>query len=106
MKDKLKQYKNLILLAIAVVLVIGIIAADPLGFVTERRHQRAIIQNEIAVEKAETEKRIAIIKAETDAELERIRGTVLTGQVTDDADDMKAEVAVDTLAPETTEETE
>ena len=106
MTEKIKQYKNLILLAIAVILVIGIIAADPIGLLTERRHQRAIIQNEIAVEKAETEKRIAIIKAETDAELERIRGAVLTEKVTGDTDVTEEEVPVDTPTPETMEETE
>ena len=73
MKEKIKQYKNLILLGLAIILFVGLIAADPLGFVTERRHQRAMIQNQIAVEKAEAEKQIAIIRAQTDAELERIR---------------------------------
>jgi Tfp pilus assembly protein PilX len=73
MLQKIKQYKNLLLVALAIILVVGLIAADPLGFVTERRHQRAVIQNQIAVEKAEAEKQIAIIKAQTDAELERIR---------------------------------
>ena len=73
MKEKIKQYKNLILLVTAVVLVIVILAIDPVGFFVERAHQRALIQNQIAIEKAETEKRIAIIQAEADAELVRIR---------------------------------
>jgi len=99
MKDKLKQYKNLILLVAAFLLVIGIIAADPLGFVTERRHQRSVIRNEIAIEKAEAEKRIAIIKAETDAELARIQNGVLEEQTGE-------EPALDTPSPAVTEETE
>ena len=73
MMEKLKQYKNLILLAAVALLLIGIIAGDPLGYVTERRHQREIIRNQIAIEKAEVEKQIAIIRAETEAELRRIQ---------------------------------
>ena len=72
MIQKLKQYKNLILICAAVLLVIGVIAADPLGFMTERRHQRALIHNQIAIERAEAEKQIAIIRAQMDAELKDI----------------------------------
>ena len=95
MIQKIKQYKNLILVALAIILVVGLIAADPLGFVTERRHQRAVIQNQIAVEKAEAEKQIAIIKAQTDAELERIRQSL---EVTDGETN---ELATETEAPAT-----
>ena len=84
----LKQYKNLILVAVAIILIIGLIAADPLGFVTERRHQRAMTLNQIAVEKAEAEKQIAIIKAQTEAELERIRQGL---EVTSDASELTPE---------------
>ena len=72
MTEKLKQYKNLILLVLAVVFMIILIAADPLGFCAKRAHERAAIRNEMAIEKAEAERQIAIIKAQTDAELERI----------------------------------
>ena len=72
MTKKLKQYKNLILLVLAVVFIIILIASDPLGFCTKRAHERAAIQNEMAIEKAEADRQIAIIKAQTDAELERI----------------------------------
>lgn len=73
MKAILKQYKNLILLVIAVLLVIALIAADPLGFCTQRVHDRAAIRNQMEIEKAQTEREIAIIKAQTEAELLRIR---------------------------------
>jgi len=73
MKAILKQYKNLILLVIAVLLVIALIAADPLGFCTQRAHDRAAIRNQMEIEKALTEREIAIIKAQTEAELLRIR---------------------------------
>ena len=73
MKAILKQYKNLILLVIAVILVIALIAADPLGFCTQRAHDRAAIRNQMEIEKAQTEREIAIIKAQTEAELLRIR---------------------------------
>ena len=72
MKEKLKQYKNLMLVVLAVVFLIILIAADPLGFCAKRAHERAAIRNEMAIEKAEAERQIAIIKAQTDAELERI----------------------------------
>lgn len=78
MTEKIKQYRNLILLSI-MVLVIGILLfSDPVGFFTGRAHYKAQIQNQIAVEKAETEKQIAIIKAETEAEERRIRGEINT----------------------------
>lgn len=101
MIQKIKQYKNLILVALAVILVVGLIAADPLGFVTERRHQRAMIQNQIAVEKAEAEKQIAIIKAQTDAELERIRqGLEVTPDETEAAATETEVSATETVDPE------
>lgn len=73
MKAFLKQYKNLILLVTAVLLVIALIAADPLGFCTQRAHDRAAIRNQMEIEKAQTEREIAIIQAQTEAELLRIR---------------------------------
>ena len=73
MIEKAKQYKNLILLVIAVFFLIVLIAADPLGFCAKRAHDRAAIYNQMAVEKAEAEKEIAVIQARTEAELERIR---------------------------------
>lgn len=73
MKAFLKQYKNLILLVTAILLVIALIAADPLGFCTQRAHDRAAIRNQMEIEKAQTEREIAIIKAQTEAELLRIR---------------------------------
>ena len=99
MKEKLMQYKNLILITLAALLVIGLIAADPLGFVTERRHQRAVIRNEMALEKAEAEKQIAIIKAQTDAELKHIENGLPAAQ-------SEIETAPATPAPETSGETE
>ncbi len=72
MKAILRQYKNLILLVTATLLVIALIAADPLGFCTQRAHDRAAIRNQMKIEKAQTEREIAIIKAQTEAELLRI----------------------------------
>lgn len=72
MIEKMKQYKNLILLSLAVILLTALIASDPLGFCTQRAHNRAAIRNQMAIEKAEADQRIAIIKAQTDAELKRI----------------------------------
>ena len=101
MLQKIKQYKNLLLVALAIILVVGLIAADPLGFVTERRHQRAVIQNQIAVEKAEAEKQIAIIKAQTDAELERIRqGLEVTDSETETPETETEAPATETVEPE------
>ena len=70
---KMKQYKNLILLALAAISLIILVASDPLGYCTRRAHERAAIRNEMAIEKAEAEKKISIIKAQTDAQLEQIR---------------------------------
>lgn len=72
MIQKIKQYKNLILVVGIVLLLIVAIASDPLGFCAQRSHDRAAIRNQIAIEKAEAEKEIAIIKAQTDYELKRI----------------------------------
>ena len=72
MTERLKQYKNLILLVLAAVFILILIVADPLGFCAKRAHERAAIRNEMAIEKAEAERQIAIIRAQTDAELERI----------------------------------
>ena len=69
---KIKQYKNLILVVGIALLLAVLIAADPLGFCAKRSHDRAAIQNRIAIEEAEAEKKIAIIKAQTDYELKRI----------------------------------
>ena len=68
----IKQYKNLIALIIAVVLIIAVIASDPLGCMARRRHERAAIRNQIAIEQAETDKRLAVIKAEKEAEIIRV----------------------------------
>lgn len=101
MIQKIKQYKNLILVVLAIILLVGLVAADPLGFVTERRHQRAMIQNQIAVEKAEAEKQIAIIRAQTDAELERIRqGLEIKDTGTEAPSVESAEPATETVEPE------
>ena len=72
MIQKLKRYKNLILLSAAVILLIALVASDPLGFCAQRAHDRAAIRNQMAIEKAEAEQQIAIIKARTEAELKRI----------------------------------
>lgn len=94
MRDKIKQYKNLIVLVMGLILVIVITAADPLGFFAERRHQRAAIRNQIAIEKAETEKQIALIKAEKDAGLLRIqRGGTVRSDVFDNAASDESNVA-------------
>ena len=98
MIEKVKQYKNLILLAVAVLLVIGIIAADPLGFCAQRAHDRAAIHNQMAIEKAEAEKQIAIIKAQTDAELERISMGLEVEDVS--THDQTSDAEADTLAEE------
>ena len=72
MKQILKQYRNLIGLVTVTILIIIVLASDPLGMVVKRRQERAAVWNQIAIEKAETEKRIAIIQAEQEAELIRI----------------------------------
>ena len=76
MIDKIKQYKNLILVAALAVIFIALAAADPLGYAAERAHSRAAIRNRMAIEKAEAEKEIAIIKARTEAELKQIELSV------------------------------
>ena len=80
----LKQYKNLIALVAAVILVIGIIASDPLGIIAKRKYERAAIRNQIAIEQAQTQKRITVIRAEQEAEMIRIYQSL--GDV--DAEDM------------------
>ena len=72
MIDKIKQYKNLILVVAFVAVIIAVIVGDPLGYAAERAHNRASIRNRMAIEKAEAEKEIAIIKAQTDAKLKQI----------------------------------
>lgn len=101
MTEKLKQYKNLILLVTAVILLVALIAADPLGFCAQRSHDRAAIRNQIAIEKAEAEKQIAIIKAQTDAELKRIEmGFDLTGEKTGEQVTGQTESKIDTPSEE------
>ncbi len=89
MIQKIKQYKNLILVVGIAFLLVVLIAADPLGFCTKRSHDRAAIQNQIAIEKAEAEKEIAIIKAQTDYELKQI------GQGLPVYEDIKEEAATE-----------
>ena len=88
---KLKQYKNLILLTAAVIFLVVIIAADPLGFCVQRAHDRAAVRNQMTIEKAETDQRVAIITARTEAVLRRIA----EGETAADA---LAEPETDTLA--------
>lgn len=80
MIDKIKQYKNLILVAALAVIFIALAAADPLGYAAERAHSRAAIRNRMAIEKAEAEKEIAIIKARTEAELKQIELSITVPQ--------------------------
>ena len=91
MKAILKQYKNLILLVTAVLLVIALIAADPLGFCTQRTYERASIRNQMEIDKAQTEREIAIIKAQTEAELLRIRNGETVIEPPDDNSDTVSE---------------
>ena len=94
MINKIKQYKNLILLAVAVILFLCLIALDPLGFCAQRSHERAAIQNQMAIERAEAEQQIAIIRAQTEAELAKIKnGKSLDGTtgVLTDANKYKGE---------------
>ena len=72
MINKIKQYKNLILVVGIALLLVVLIASDPLGFCTQRSHDRAAIRNQIAIEKAEAEKEITIIRARTEYELKQI----------------------------------
>lgn len=83
MYQKIKQYKNLILLALAALFLTILVAADPLGYCTRRAQEREAIRNEMAIEKAEAEKKIAITRAQTDAELERIRQGIETEESTE-----------------------
>ena len=73
MKEIVKQYKNLILLATIILLSIILLCADPVGFFVERRQVRAAASNRMEIERAETLKQITIIRAETEAEIYRIR---------------------------------
>ena len=82
MIDKIKQYKNLILVVGIALLLMVLIASDPLGFCAQRSHDRAAIRNQIAIEKAEAEKEIAIIRARTEYELKQIeQGLPVTEEV-------------------------
>ena len=69
---KIKQYKNLILVAALAAFFIALLCGDPLGFFARRAHERAAIHNQMAIERAEAEKEIALIQARTEAELKRI----------------------------------
>ena len=70
---KIKQFKNLILLCIAIAGIMMCLLSDPLGYFVARAKYKAQIMNEIAIARAETEKKIALIRAETEAELIRIK---------------------------------
>ena len=72
MKQILSQYRNLIALVIVVILIVTLVASDPLGIVMKRKQEIAEIRNQIMIEEAEAEKKVAIIKAEQEAELIRI----------------------------------
>lgn len=98
MIQKLKRYKNLILLSAAVILLIALVASDPLGFCAQRAHDRAAIRNQMAIERAEADKQIAIIKAQTDTELKRIEmGFDLTGEQPTEQETELTESEPDTL---------
>ena len=86
MKRILKQYKNLILLVVAVLLIIALIASDPLGFGTQRVYERAAVRNQMAVEKAKIEQEIAIIQAQTEAALLQIKNGEYVPDVTEEGD--------------------
>ena len=70
--SKIKQYKNLIIVAAVAVFLFALLVSDPLGYFARRSHERAAIRNQMAIERAEAEKQIAIIGAQTEAELKRI----------------------------------
>ena len=90
MKAIMKQYKNLILLTATVILVVILIAADPLGFCAKRAQERAAIYNQMAIEKAETEQQIAIINAQTEAALAKIQNGEPLEDTGETADDINA----------------
>ena len=71
--SKIRQFKNLIMLLVVIVVLLACLLSDPLGYFVARAKYKAQIMNEIAIENAETAKKIAIIKAETEAELLRIK---------------------------------
>ncbi len=79
----LKQYRNLIMVVLGVILVICVIAADPLGIIVKRQQERAQIRNQIAIEEAETAKQIALIQAEQEAELIRIHQGIVSVSAAD-----------------------
>ena len=82
MINKIKQYKNLILVVGIALLLMVLIVSDPLVFCSQRSHDRAAIRNQIAIEKAEAEKEIAIIRARTEYELKQIeQGLPVTEEV-------------------------
>ena len=72
MLNVVKQYKNLILLVIGVILIVTLIASDPLGYCARRSYERAAIRNQMAIERAETEYQIAVIEAKRNAVIKRI----------------------------------
>ncbi len=75
MKKLFMQYKNLAkVLAVGAAAAIGIatVAAWHTGHFTKLRQNKAAIENQMAIDRANTERQIAIIQAETEAELARI----------------------------------
>ena len=83
MLNIVKQYKNLILLVIGIILLAALIVSDPLCFCAKRYQERSAIYNQIAIEKAETERQIAIIEAQKNAEIKRIEIGLETGPETE-----------------------
>ena len=72
MIQKIKQFKNLILLVLGIALLAALIASDPLCFIAKRSQERAAIYNQMAIEKAEAERQIAVIEAEKKAQIRAI----------------------------------
>lgn len=91
MINKIKQYKNLILVVGIAVLMVVLVASDPLGFCAQRSHDRAAIRNQMAIEKAEAEKEIAVIKAQTEYELKRIEQGLPVTEEIPEAETMEGE---------------
>lgn len=67
------QYRHLIICILIGVLCFLYLCSDPTGRAAQRKYERAKIENQIEIEKAETNKKLAIIEAEKEAEVLRIK---------------------------------
>lgn len=67
------QYRHLIICILVGVLCFLYLCSDPSGRAAQRKYERSKIENQIQIEKAETDKELAIIEAKKEAEVLRIK---------------------------------